>query len=105
MPKGGGTGQAGRGRGDIVIDVPTQAGTFDVTCFIEGYDFASGKWYTILEGANITAGNSTQRLSIAQDVGDVAGLSANDVMPYMWRIRMEHGDATEITYSVAYALS
>jgi hypothetical protein len=93
------------GRGAVVVDVPTQAGAFDVTCHIEGYDFASDKWYTILSGAQITAGNTQQRLRVGTDVSDVATLSANDVMPYIWRVRMEHGDATEINYSVTYELS
>lgn len=105
MPKGGAAGQGGRGKAGVVVDLPAQAGTFDVTCHIEGYDFGSGKWYNIVSGANITGGGTQQRLRVGPDVSDVAGLSANDVMPYMWRVRMEHGDATEVTYSVSYELS
>jgi|Cruoilmetagenom7_1024161.scaffolds.fasta_scaffold00637_10 hypothetical protein len=106
MAKGNGKGKGnGNGNGAVVIDIPAQAGNFDVTPFLEGYDFGSGKWYTILEGAQITAGNAKQRLKIGSDVGDVATVSANDQLPYMWRVRMEHGDDTAIIYSVSYEMT
>ena len=102
---GGGGGASNAGGGQVIVDLPPQAGTFDLTCHIEGYDFGSGKWYTILSGANITAGATNQRLQVSPFVNDVANSSANDVLPYLWRVRVEHGDATECTYSVAYNLS
>ena len=98
---GQGKGHAG---GSVIIDLPAQAGTFDLTPWIEGYDFASGKWYPILEGANITGGGSNQRLRVGPEVATVSNASANDLLPYMWRVRVEHGDATAVTYSVAYHL-
>jgi len=110
--KQGGAGSGGKGKGggggpptDVIIDLPEQAGgPFDLTCFIEGYDFGSGTWYLILAGANITAKNTKQRLKVGSYLNDVANLSANDVLPYMWRVRVEHGDATLVTYSVEYKL-
>ena len=106
MPgKGEGKGKANPGNGKVIVDLPPQAGAFDLTMHIEGYDFGSDTWYNILTGANITTGNSQQRLRVGTDVGDVANVSANDILPYMWRVRMVHGDATEILYSVAFELS
>jgi hypothetical protein len=107
---GGGGSRGGTGKGggspptEVIIDVPSQAGVFDVTCHIEGYDFGSGTWYPVLSGANITAGGVRQRLQVGSHLNDVVNLSANDVLPYMWRCRIEHGDATAITYSVEYKL-
>ncbi len=103
MPQGNGKG-GGPSNGNVTVDLPPQAGAFDLTMHIEGYDFGSASWYLILSGAQITAGNTRQRLRVGTDVGDVANASANDILPYMWRIRMEHGDATEMIYSVSYQL-
>jgi hypothetical protein len=102
-PRGGGA--KGKGQGaEVIVNLPSQGGTFNLTCHIEGYDFGSGTWYPILSGANITGGSTQQRLRVAPAVADVANVSANNLLPYMWRVRMEHGDATEVTYSVAYRL-
>jgi hypothetical protein len=106
MPgQGKGGSNSNPGNGKVIVDLPPQAGTFDLTMHIEGFDFGSGKWYSILVGANITSGNSNQRLRVGTDVADVANVSANDLLPYMWRVRMVHGDAEEILYSVAFELS
>jgi hypothetical protein len=100
----GNGGGKGAGGGQVIIDLPPQAGTFDLTCHLEGYDFGSGTWYNILSGANITAGTTRQRLRVAPFIADVVNQSANDVLPYLWRCRIEHGDATAVTYSVEYKL-
>ena len=95
----------GPNNGNVRVDLPPQAGTFDLTMHIEGYDCGSDTWYLILSGAQITAGNAQQRLRVGTDVADVANASANDILPYLWRVRMEHGDATEMIYSVAFELT
>lgn len=103
---GGGTGKGGGGGppAEVIIDLPAQAGTFDLTASIEAYDFGSATWYLILAGANITAGGTRQRLKVSSSVADVVNASANDVLPYMWRVNIVHGDATAVTYSVEYKL-
>ena len=106
-PAGSTQGGPGKGGppGEVIINLPPQAGgPFDLDTHIEGYDFGSDTWYNILTGANITAGSTQQRLRVGTTVANVANLSANDVLPYMWRVRVEHGDATAVTYSVEYKL-
>lgn len=104
----GGTGSTGGGKGsgggEVIVDLPPQAGTFSLDVFIEGYDFGSSTWYTILAAATIVAGTTTRRLKVAPYINNVANISANDLLPYMWRVRIEHNDATEVTYSAEYRL-
>lgn len=99
-----GQGSKGNGGGGVVVDIPPQAGTFDVTMHIEGYDYASQTFYTMLSSAPITTGNQRVRLSVRPNGAVVANESANDALPALWRVRMEHGDATEMIYSVEYKL-
>lgn len=103
---GGGNGKGGGGGppAEVIINLPPQAGAFDLTAHIEGYDFGSQTWYPILVGANITGGGTNQRLKVSSTSADVANASANDILPYMWRVRIVHGDATAVTYSVEYKL-
>lgn len=104
---GGSSGQGGskgNGGGGVVVNVPPQAGTFDVTAHVEGYDYGSDSYYTILSSAAITTGNQRVRLAVRPGGAVVANESANDALPALWRVRMEHGDATEMVYSVEYKL-
>ncbi len=99
----GGGGQGGGGQGGGVVNLPPQAGgPFAVTMSIDGYDFASEKWYLILEATEITAGNQSRRLIVAPGISDVTNLAANDGLPYMWRLNMVHGNAAEVVYSAEF---
>jgi len=98
-----GGGQGGGSQGGGVINLPPQGGgPFSVTMSIEGYDFASTKWYLILEATEITAGNTNRRLVVAPGISDVSNLAANDGLPYMWRLNMVHGNAAAVVYSAEF---
>lgn len=93
------TNYAHRG-GHFIIDVTAVPGTDTVTPKIEGYDSASGKYYTLLEGT-ASAATGTVVLSIYPSITAVANVSSNNILPIKWRVVMTHSAASEFTYSVA----
>jgi hypothetical protein len=91
------------GNGGGVVNLPPQAGgPFSLTASIEGFDYASGKWYLMLESTEITGGNSQRRLVVAPGITDVTNEAANDSLPYMWRLTVVHGDSTAVVYSMEF---
>lgn len=91
------------GRGlHLVIDV-TAGAAFSIVPKIQAKDQASGKWYDLLVGAAITATGTTV-LKLYPGLTAAANLVANDVLPVSWRLRVEHGDATSVTYSAGASL-
>lgn len=96
------TGRGGGGGGGVVNLPPQGGGTFAITVSIEGYDFASTKWYVILQATEITMENSVRRLTVEPGISDIANLAANDALPYMWRLNIVHGDDTAVVYSAEY---
>lgn len=100
-PQGNG-GRAGRKmRGMIiVIDTTLVPGAAPSTVFtLEGKDPISGKYYTILASAAITA-VGTVILRVFPGATVAANTGANDWIPAAWRIRNAHGNANSVTYSV-----
>lgn len=88
-------------RGVLVhINVTAVVSTPSVTFAIQGQDPISGTWYTILTSAAIVAAGLTT-LRVFPGAPVTANLSANDVLPSVWRIVPTHGNANSITYSVA----
>lgn len=70
-----------------------------VTLTIQGKDPASLKYYTLLAGAAVV-GVSTNVYKVGPGLPATANVSANDVLPTVWRISIA-GAATPIsTYSV-----
>lgn len=84
----------------LVIDVTAVTATPSVTVTIQGVDRLSGKVYTILASAAITATGTTV-LKVGAGLTAAANLVANDLLPPVFRITVAHGDADSITYSVA----
>jgi len=84
----------------LVIDVTAVAATPSVVPTIQGKDALSGKYYTILTGAAITATGTTV-LKVYPGIEPLANGAASDVLPGTWRVTMTHADADSITYSVA----
>ena len=88
------------GRGlHLVIDATAIAATPSVVFTIQGKDAISGKYYTILTSAAVTA-VSTTILRVFPGATAAANTVANDILPRVWRIDATHGDADSITYSV-----
>lgn len=88
----------------LVIDVTAVTLTPSVTVTISGVDRLSGKVYTLLASAAITAVGTTV-LKVGPGLTAAANLVANDVLPPIVRITCTHGDADSITYSVAALLA
>lgn len=87
------------GRGvHIVIDVTKITDAPSVVPKIQGIDPESGKPYDILVGDAIgTTGINV--LKVYPGITGSAKVAANDSLPLVWRLRMEHGNADSITYS------
>ncbi len=86
----------------VVLDM-TSVGTGDVTVTIEGKDSASGKYYTILAGTNITS-NSTNRYRVGPNLAAATNSVAQDYLPRVFRIVVTANNANSATYSVGYNL-
>jgi hypothetical protein len=86
-----------------VIDVTAVTDTPSVTPTIAALDPLSGKYYTLLAGAAITATGTTV-LKIGPGIAASANAAAADIIPDGVKLTMTHGDADSITYSVAFHL-
>jgi len=84
----------------LVIDVTAIAATPSITVTVAGVDRLSGKVYTILASAAITATGTTV-LKIGRALTAAANLVANDFLPPVFRVSVSHADADSITYSIA----
>jgi len=82
----------------VVLDV-TNAGTGNVTLTIQGKDELSGKYYTLLAGAAVST-NSTNVYKVFPGSTVTANVSANDILPRVWRVSVTHNNSNSITYSV-----
>lgn len=83
----------------VYISVTAVTATPSVVFNIEGYDKASGTWYTILASAAV-ATVTTSRLRVVPGGAVAANVSADDILPETIRIRPVHADTDSITYSV-----
>jgi ABC-type proline/glycine betaine transport system substrate-binding protein len=92
---------AGKGL-HIIFDV-TAVATSDVKVKVEGKDPASGKYYTILEGASVTT-ITTNIYKVYPGLTAAANLVASDILPKTIRLTVTHANANSTTYSVGYSL-
>jgi hypothetical protein len=83
----------------VVIDATAVTATPSVVFTVSGVDRVSGKVYTLLASAAVTATGTTV-LRIGPGLTAAANLVANDVLPPVIRFTATHGDADSITYSV-----
>lgn len=85
----------------FVIDVTAAAGTTPVLVVtIQGLDPTSGKYFTLLATANITAAGTTV-LRVGPGFPVAANSSANDIMPLQWRVSYTiTGTTPSFTFSV-----
>lgn len=82
----------------VVLDM-TNVGTGSVTLTIQGKDAASGKYYTLLAGAAVTT-NSTNVYTVFPGSTVTANVSANDILPRVWRVITTANNANATTYTV-----
>lgn len=88
------------GRGvHVTLNVTVREGTSSITLKIQGKDPVSGEYYDILEGAAVDS-VSTNVYKVHPSIEAVTNVAAKDMLPRVWRVRVEHGNADAITYSV-----
>jgi len=87
----------------LIIDVTSVTLTPSVVPTIQGKDPLSGKYYNLLVGLAITATGTTV-LKVYPGITASANVSASDLLPQIWRVRMVHADVDSITYSVGAAV-
>lgn len=88
----------------LVIDCTATSATPSVVFTLQGKDVTSGKYYTVLASAAITATGTTV-LKVHPALTAAANSVANDLLPRTWRVLATHADADSITYSVGVSLS
>jgi hypothetical protein len=88
----------------VVCDVTAITSTPSITVAVQGVDRKSGKTWTILTSAAITATGTTV-LKIRPGIAASANVAASDVLPPFTRIAVTHSNSNAITYSVAAYLT
>jgi hypothetical protein len=83
----------------VVLDVTVIATAPALTVNIEGLDKTSGKYYLLLASTAV-ATVSTTVLTVFPGAAVAANVSANNYLPDTWRVRVVHGNANAVTYSV-----
>lgn len=85
--------------GVVVTLVTTAIGTGSITLTINGFDRASNTSYLLLSGAAVVT-NTTNRYTVTPNIPVVANVSAKDVLPELWNIKVSHNNANATTYTV-----
>lgn len=88
----------------FIIVVTAVTATPSVVFNIEGFDEASATWYPLLIPLAIDSVGTTV-LKIGIGFTPVPNLTANNLIPFSYRVNAVHGDADSITYSVGANLS
>lgn len=90
----------------IVIDVTAISGTTPtLTVTLQGKDVASGKYYTILASAAISAVGTTV-LSVRPGLTAAANQVANDFLPRTWRVSYAiAGTTPSVTATIGASLN
>ena len=84
----------------LQIEVTAIVDTPSVVCTIQGKASVSSAYYTILATAAIT-GVSSNNYRVFPGSTVTANVSANDIIPRVWRVNCVHADADSITYSIS----
>ena len=84
----------------VFLDVTAVPGVDTVQLVIEAKDALSGKYVTLLSAAARVA-TGTDMLTVYPGVAVTANVSASDVVPDIYRVRVVHSAGTNFTYSVS----
>lgn len=88
----------------LVIDITAVTGTPTLTVTIQGKDAVSGKYYTILASAALSA-VATTVLRVYPGLTAAANTIANDVLPKDWRVTYTvAGGTPAVTATISAAL-
>lgn len=88
--------------GQIIVNVSARTGG-SITPSIEGYDPASGTWYSILTGTAMSS-VSQQVLQVGPNFAATANVSVNTMLPATWRVTLTSASAN-LTASVGANLA
>jgi len=86
-----------------IVNVSAVTGAASITPIIQGKDPVSGLYYDILAGLPITT-VGTNVIKVYPGISAVLNAAAADILPRTYRLRVTHGTADSITYSVSGAL-
>ena len=89
-------------RGVKVFVMTTVIGTGSITLSIQAKDPASGTYITLLAGAAIVT-NTTNVYTLFPGAPVAANVSANDELPYTWRLLVTANNANAATYTVGFS--
>lgn len=81
----------------IIVNVTANSGS--ITPVIEAFDAASGQYYDLLVGPTIIDTGMTV-LKLIPGVTGVKNYTANEHVPYIWRVTVAHLNANPVTYSI-----
>lgn len=87
----------------VVLDMTDVTASPSVQLEIDGKDVVSGKYYSLLTGANVTT-VSTNVYTVYPTLPAVANVTAQDVLPHVYRIKVTAVNANAGTYSVGASL-
>lgn len=87
----------------VVFDVTAVVGAGSFTVTIQGKDLASGKYYTLLAGAAVSAA-ATNVYTVYPGLPATANVSANDVLPKTFRVIATYNSGTSSTFTVGVTL-
>jgi hypothetical protein len=90
-------------RGVKVWVVTSAIGTGSITVTIQGKDPGSGTYTTLLAGVAIIT-NTTNVYTVYPGLPATANVSANDILPRVWRISVVANNANPATYSIGASL-
>ena len=91
------------GKGIKVTLVTTAIGTGSVTMAIQYKDPGSGAYTNLLTSAAVTT-NTTTVLTVYPGIAVAANVSANDVLPRVWRIALTANNANPANFNVGATL-
>ena len=95
-----------KGFGQFIVDVTAISGTLaTLTILIEGFDPTSGKYYTLLQSAGLTATGTTV-LHLGPGLPATANVSANAILTRNFRVRFTiTGTTPSVTFSVGASVA
>ena len=88
----------------FIFDLTASAGAIDLVVDIEARNQTTGGFYPLLTSAAIVA-TGTIVFKIGIGFTPSGGLTANDLLPYIYRVTVTHNNANAQTYSISANLS
>lgn len=88
----------------FIFDFTASGGAIDLEVAIEARNQTTGDFYPLLESGTISATGTTV-FKVGIGFTPVANLTANDLLPYIYRVTVTHNNANAQTYSISANLS